>query len=134
MNLQEFSREEMAAAPLDMMAAWRASGGAVEMLDAFDGRAVRPACGHHGDRYDDGLRATMNTALASCADDDLRAGGPTHVGMRGCPIADDGLHATMNTALASCADDGLYATVNTALASCVDDGLRTISPTSGYCF
>lgn len=114
MRGQGFSGAESVAVSHDMLAAWRVSGGAIEALAGLDGRAADGVRSRRDGMFgDDGLRASMNTALASCAD--------------------DGLRASMNTALASCVDDGLRATMNTALASCVDDGLRANSPSVTYC-
>lgn len=121
MSMQNFSQAESASTSPDILAAWWASGGAIEALADVDFQAAGDARSRQGGvsgddglqasnftRYacvsDDGLAATMNTALASCdAESGLQANRPT-------------------TAFPFCADDGLQATMNTALASCLDDG------------
>lgn len=125
MSMQNFSQAESALASSDILAAWKASGGVIEALADFDMQAAYHARSRQrGTSGDDGLQATMNTALASCgAESGLQANRPT-LSFPYC--SDDGLQATMNTALASCgvAEGGLATSRPTlSFPYCAGDGL-----------
>ncbi len=116
----------------DMMAAWRATGGAIEAMGRSGDRAV----GDDGLQamtptdfnvcyVDDGLTATAFSGRPfGCADDGLQATAPTNFAP-GYGCADDGLAATMRSSVAACfADDGLTATAFSGRPfGCADDGL-----------
>jgi hypothetical protein len=100
----------------DMMAAWRATGGAIEAMEQSGDRAMA----------DDGLAASMRTGggYGCYADDGLQAMTPTDFNV--CYV-DDGLAASMRTGGYGCyADDGLQASAGSFRPPwCVeDDGLQ----------
>lgn len=80
---------EESLASRSLMAAWLASGGALDALADVDTCAVRSRLTDASE--DDGLQAVMNTALASCG------------------VPDDGLFAARVSIHYACGDDGLQA-------------------------
>lgn len=127
MSEQKFFRVESAVP--DLMAAWLASGGALDALSDVDARAARSRrCGTSGDDglvagtpttggpecpgawVNDGLQARRYTTYGDCIEDELLAGGPTRYVYACIPI-DDGLQAggSVTHPLHGCADDGLQA-------------------------
>lgn len=109
MSEQEFSRMESAGP--DLMAAWLASGGALDAHSGVEARAARsrqrgaggddglvagtpttggPEC--PGSWVNDGLQARRYTTYGDCVEDELQAGGPTRYVYACIPI-DDGLRA-----------------------------------------
>jgi len=118
----------------DMMAAWRATGGAIEAMgrggdraEGDDGLAATMPSIAFGCRADDGLQATAPTNFApgyGCADDGLAAS--MHSNGHRCWGADDGLGATAFSGRPyGCADDGLAASMGTGhFPMCADDGLQ----------
>lgn len=115
--MQEQDGVRMAAAvgAADMMAAWLASGGAVEALDERDAHAV---CGRHcaGEGADDGMKVLVPTLT------------PNLCGLGG----DDGLQAVVPSIQTSCGfvEDGLQAN-RASIHICGDDGLQAFGLTRG---
>lgn len=127
MSEQNFFRAESAGP--DLMAAWMASGGALDALSDVDTRAARsrrreaggddglaagtpttggPEC--PGALVNDGLQASRYTTYGDCVEDELQASGPTQR-VYACISIDVGLQASGSVAhpLHGCADDGLQA-------------------------
>ena len=106
-----------------LMAAWLASGGAIEALNGTAAQAARSR--RHAAAGDDGLHAGGYTMLYCATDDGLQG-----IVVTGIWCIDDGLQAsgpTQVTAGSSCGriDDGLAAgRVTGSPPICVDDGLR----------
>lgn len=89
MQGRNVTRTEGVVASNGLMAAWLASGGVLEALADVDASPIRSRQTDASE--DDGLRAVMNTALASCG------------------VPDDGRFAARASIHYACGDDGLQA-------------------------
>jgi len=110
MSRQHFCEAKSTLTSFDMMVAWQASGGAVEALADLGHEAAGTARGRQGGvSGDDGLRASGPSVQFPChGDDGLQATMTT--ALASCGVAEGGLAASRPTlAFPYCADDGLQA-------------------------
>lgn len=116
---RDFMQTIKSATGGELMAAWMASGGAIEALDGAQAQATRSR--RHAAAGDDGLQAGRGYTLNFCGDDELEAGAYT---VLYC-ATDDGIQAS-RPSIRFCIDDGIKAgRVTGSPPICIDDGLQT---------